>query len=363
MRIALLGDHSDGRDFVQAAVHSGGHQLVVYCGPNSAWARQLAPSVRITLDVEDVLADPQVQACVVAVAVQDRLDVARRALQSERHALVVHPVDVKPDGAYELGMLQGDVHQVLLPLLAEGFTPIVQNLRQAEGQSFIEVNVTALDYRLAADKLGRHCVLPGWHVLRSIGGEIREVSAFAKGETIDCQQPLFVAGVFESGRPFRMTYRCEAAVHARDQETPWLALRAHNEDIQVNCGPEEWSQVVGEFDAAVEHLTRQKRAEPAAGANERPHAKLSWRDEVRALELDDAATRSLSKRRAQLMEYQDASEEVGFKGTMTLVGCALLWIAIMLLVLSAWAPWAGWIILPLIVIFLGLQILRYVVPK
>jgi len=45
---------------------------------------------------------------------------------------------------------------------------------------------------------------------------------------------------------------------------------------------------------------------------------LTWQDAVRGLELDDAARRSVEKRRSSLMEYQEANEEVGFKGTMTL---------------------------------------------
>jgi hypothetical protein len=63
------------------------------------------------------------------------------------------------------------------------------------------------------------------------------------------------------------------------------------------------------------------------------------------------------------MEYQQASEEVGFKGTMTLVGCAMLWIVLLLLIVSRWVPWVGWLILPLLVVFIGMQVLRWVIPS
>jgi len=62
------------------------------------------------------------------------------------------------------------------------------------------------------------------------------------------------------------------------------------------------------------------------------------------------------------MEYQEASEEVGFKGTMTLVGCAALWVVLVLLIASRWVPLLGWLILPLLVLFIGLQLLRYLIP-
>jgi hypothetical protein len=78
--------------------------------------------------------------------------------------------------------------------------------------------------------------------------------------------------------------------------------------------------------------------------------------------LDDAARRSVERRRASALEYPEASEEVGFKGTMTLVGCGLLWGALLLLVLSAWYPRLGWLVLPVLVLFLGLQLLRWIIP-
>ena len=67
--------------------------------------------------------------------------------------------------------------------------------------------------------------------------------------------------------------------------------------------------------------------------------------------------------RTSLLEYPEASEEVGFKGTMTLVGCGIMWLVLLLLILAIWLPKVGWLILPLLAVFLGLQFLRYVVPE
>ena len=90
---------------------------------------------------------------------------------------------------------------------------------------------------------------------------------------------------------------------------------------------------------------------------------LSWQDAVRYLELDDAARRSVEKRRASALEYAEATEEASFKGTMTLLGCGLLWGSLLLLIVSRWVPWAGWLIAPLFGIFLLMQVLRWVVQK
>ena len=55
-------------------------------------------------------------------------------------------------------------------------------------------------------------------------------------------------------------------------------------------------------------------------------------------------------------------EATGFKGTMTLVGCGLIWVILILLILSRWFPTLGWVILPVLLFFLGLQVLRWLVP-
>src|SRR4051812_4097836 len=104
MRFALVGDHPDGLRMARALAASDRHAVIVVCGTSADF-----PGARRTNDLEDVLADPQVEAVVVAGPGGDRLAQQRRVLQSERHALSVHPVDQKPDGGYEMNMLQGDV--------------------------------------------------------------------------------------------------------------------------------------------------------------------------------------------------------------------------------------------------------------
>src|SRR5206468_6293975 len=74
-------------------------------------------------DIEEVLADPRIDAVIVAGSPADRPAQLRRALQSERHVLCVHPADQSPDTAYEAAMIQADTAQVLFPLLPETLHP------------------------------------------------------------------------------------------------------------------------------------------------------------------------------------------------------------------------------------------------
>src|SRR5437868_15287252 len=93
MRFALLGEHPDGLDIMRALVDSGRHELAVYAGPpvgSDHLARWGLNPPRIG-DLEEVLADPAIDAVVVATPLHNRPAVLRRALQSERHVLCVPP--------------------------------------------------------------------------------------------------------------------------------------------------------------------------------------------------------------------------------------------------------------------------------
>ncbi len=130
MRFALIGDHSDGLEVACALVESGRHQLAAYCGPRAgaeALARRGLHPQRMG-DLEEVLADPNVEAVIVAGPLSVRSEQLKRALQSERHVLCVYPSDNSADTAYEAAMIQGDTHHVLLPLLTHCLHPGVTRL-------------------------------------------------------------------------------------------------------------------------------------------------------------------------------------------------------------------------------------------
>jgi hypothetical protein len=91
--------------------------------------------------------------------------------------------------------------------------------------------------------------------------------------------------------------------------------------------------------------------------------RLGWEDELRALELDDAARRSIERGRSSILDLQETTEEATFKGTMTLVGCSMIWLAVIALILSFWIPWMAWGILPIFAAFLLMQTLRWVLPE
>lgn len=390
MRFALLGSHPDGLDLASALAASGRHEVPVYSGPASGveLLQRRGLAVRPIGDLEEILADPAIDAVIVASKPALRPEQLRRALQSERHVVCVHPADQSPDIAYEAAMIQGDTHQVLLPLLPEALHPAIARLAEfisvAEGPlgslRLVEMERwSPHSLWLETDPAVHRPSFPGWEVLWSICGPIVEVSAFAAKEELAPEDAVLLTGRFESGGLFRTTL-----LPGQDEPKLRLALIGSRGQAELlfpsgwtgpaqlrwrdaaGAGHDEnwpawdpWSKLMEVFEAAV---ARQELAEKAF-TEASSSVRLSWQDAIRCQELDDAARRSVERRRASALEYPEANEEVGFKGTMTLVGCAVIWGILFLLILSVWVPQVGWLIAPVLVLFLGLQVFRWIIPS
>ncbi len=349
MRFALLGNHPDGVEMATALVATGRFPIAAYTAliadaVLAAWGRDALKRN----DLEEILADPQVELVIVAGIEANRPAQLRRALQSERHVLVVHPPDRTPEIAYEAGMIQKDTGYVLLPLLPEALHPAVARLKAfvpvASATAYLlELARAAEDAAQPDPALARKPTFAGWDVLRALGGEIAEVSAFAVREEASASEPVLVSGRFERGGLFQMTFApaddnsCRLTVRGGGARAELLFPQgwrgpaflsytdANGEPREESWEPwDPWSAVVAQLESRLRSSV--KSPSPARGEGSlSAERRLSWEDEIRCLELDEAARRSVERRRSSTLEYQEASEEVGFKGTMTLVGCALLW--------------------------------------
>ncbi len=429
MRFALLGDHPDGLAMALALAESGRHGIPVYSGPPLGFDMLQRGGVqpRKVGDLEEILADPQIDGIIVASGVGLRPAQLRRALQSERHVLCVHPADQNSDIGYEAGMLQTDTGCVLLPLLPEALHPGIARLaelvRDAPATTTRRVQPGDPEYahsvtlripvaaspstkprlsapprlieweRWSTEELlleGTHEAhkpgLPGWDILRLLGGEIAEIFLLAPAEELTVGLPLLLSGRFVEGCLLQATWLPNQAetrfrlslVSSVDRATlefplGWpgpstLTYLDHEGVRRVESFGDfhPWRAMVLLFEQAFDE-TKSRKPRPLPGSMEnesvaKPGSRLGWQDELRALELDDAARRSVARHRSSILEFLEATEEASFKGTMTLVGCSLLWSSIVLLILSVWLPWLGWFIFPVFALFLGLQAFRWVVP-
>jgi predicted dehydrogenase len=354
MRFGVVGSDADGWSAARALVATGRHELVA-C--TDADAPDFAPAAKRYPDLEELLADPAIELVIVAGSLSVRPEQLRRALQSERHVLCAHPADAKPETAYEAAMIQGDTKKLLLPLLTDAHHPAVVRLtdllRSAGGRpTFISLERWLPDPGDDEDPVW----LSGWDVLRRLGGEVAEVSGFAPTEEATASDPLLIAGRFEQGGTFQATVLPDMGGRRRRLTATWPGGRA-----ELRFQPDGGAELnrTGEGGQHTETWPGWDRWAPVVEALDGASA-VTWQDEVRALELDDAARRSVAKRRVSTLDYQQVSEEVGFKGTMTLVGCGLLWALLGVLLLAMWQPVLFWAIIPLLAAFLVLQLLRWV---
>ncbi len=289
MQFALLGDHPDGLAMARTLVASGRHRLLVVC---DASPPDFAESVRVETDLEEVLADPQVELVIVAGPLNSRSEQLRRAVQSERHVLCVHPCGLKPDPAYEAALIREDTKKALVPILPFGIHPALERFRELAN----DFHLLSLEVRTTSSE----STPPNWGVLRRIGGEIAEVDGFSAEEELNFTMPLLIQGRYEKAALFQISIlpggiedRFEFTAtrpggEVRLSGKTWSGpLTLHSAmDAETYPAWDGWAMLV----AIVE----------AACANPSQPTRVNWQDEIYALEIDDALKRSVEKRKAHV---------------------------------------------------------------
>ncbi|HLW65034.1 MAG TPA: Gfo/Idh/MocA family oxidoreductase, partial [Gemmataceae bacterium] len=189
MRFALLGDHPDGLEMAHCLAGTGRHELAAVL---DAAIPEFAPSARHLTDLEEILADPLIELVIVAGKLIVRGEQLRRALQSERHVLCVHPCAERLDRAYEAALIAEETKKLLLPLLPDGLDPTVAQLSQLIRQQVAAEDPFRLlrwERRLRSN-LSEDQAFSNWDILRRLGGEIVELNGFAEQEGIVVERPL-----------------------------------------------------------------------------------------------------------------------------------------------------------------------------
>ena len=389
MRFALLGDHRDGLDLASALAASGRHELRLYAGAVAGLAhlQRLGLAPRAIGDLEEVLADPDIDAVIVAGSSAVRAAQLRRALQSECHVLCVHPADPSPDVAYEAAMIQADTGRVLMPMLPmalhPGIAALAELARVSPTPRLLELEIWSTEEVLLDAEEGHKPSLPGWDVLRFIGGEVGEIYVQSSQAELLPGEPILVSGRFLNGMLFQATNlpnQAEATLRLSlvtttgrttllfAQGWPGAAETTSTDGTspaQTFAAFHPWTALLDRFEQALEEalLRKPQPGQPSDICLTKKPPLLGWQDELRCLELDDAARRSVERGRSNTLDLQETTEEASFKGTMTLVGCSLIWLALIGLILSVWFPLLAWLIVPVFGVFLLMQALRWVVPS
>jgi predicted dehydrogenase len=131
--IAVIGAGYWGPNLVRNAQATPALRLEYLCDLNEDRARQVIgeySTVRVSTDLEEVLADPAVQAVAIATPASTHVDIALAALAAGKHVLVEKPLAATfADGAKVVQAAE-DAGLVLMLDHTYCYTPAVQHLRE-----------------------------------------------------------------------------------------------------------------------------------------------------------------------------------------------------------------------------------------
>jgi UDP-2-acetamido-3-amino-2,3-dideoxy-glucuronate N-acetyltransferase len=130
-RIACIGCGHWGRNLVRNFAELG--VLAALCDGSSERRREHGeqyPDLRITADAQEILADPEIDAVVIATPAETHADIARRALLEGKDVFVEKPLALTVDAASELERLASKLDRVLMVGHLLWYHPAVLKLKQ-----------------------------------------------------------------------------------------------------------------------------------------------------------------------------------------------------------------------------------------
>lgn len=382
MNFALLGADPESLALARAVAASPRHRLVWAgdLGDARGEIERLAAGVYAGDAWETLLIDDSVDAVIVAGSgdEDEAADRLRKLVQSGRPLLVSHPVHPSMLICYELDMIRQETNSAILPYAPGRWHPALRRLAALFGSEpdavFGQLEQVVIERRLSdrsPESVRRHFARDA-DLARLLGGELTRLSAMAPTHEPSGYASL---GIQLSG-PANVLIRYSVLPVEREALGRLTAIGANGKAVLMMPENGDWTLETAEGDAV--HSERFADWDPAAAALEQMvqlvegnPVRPTWEDACREVELADSIQRSLDKGRTVELHYEDYSEDGTFKGTMTSLGCALLWLAPLVLLVGIVLGQLGWpladyiphLLLAVLAVFLLLQLLRLAVPK
>jgi predicted dehydrogenase len=209
LRTALVGYGYWGPNLARNIAERGELELSVLCELDRARAAvfgQCHPGVPVLGDLDQVLADPGIDAVVVATPPHTHHPIVRRALLADKHVLVEKPLATCPEDARELVDLARERSIVLMPGHTFVYSPAVTAVGEfIRGGALGEVYFCT-SQRMNLGKYQAHGVI--WDLaphdfsilLHWLGRPVVQVSATARSVfQTDIPETAFVSLTFEGG--------------------------------------------------------------------------------------------------------------------------------------------------------------------
>ena len=364
MNILILGDGPDELLWARAVLDHPEHHLVAACPGFKG-----LPDVPGGNDLDAALALRGIDCVICGGDPALRSEGLRRAASTGLRALALHPPGPNADPYYQVALSRQENGAIVMPdlpaRLHPGYAALEKAVRDDGKKTGRVVRYEATAGPLDGDLAGH--VLPRLiDVVRAMIGEVSAVTATGvpSGETLTVH--------LRTGSDLHGEIRLTRGPH----EPARLIVPAGDGSLTleheltfdgssrlVRKSPRDGESVIelGSWDAKAAILRALEDADPSGEATP------GLGDGTRAMEVAEAAARSLRKGRTIDLHYEEMSEVGNFKSVMTSTGCALLLIAMILLFASAAAPWLGfekgayiaWFVPPALVLFVIVQFLRY----
>jgi predicted dehydrogenase len=372
MNFLILGDGPEELAWAQALADHPEHRLWAACPGFKAY-----PDLAGGTDLDGALATAGVEAILVGGDSELRAEGLRRAAAAGFPTICLHPPGSSADPYYQVSLSRQETGAVIVPDLPARLHPGVAELRKAIERQMLgayrgirfESSAGMADGGLVDQVLPR-VIDP----VRALLGEVGAVTATGDPPGERPTDNLLVVLRGPDGR------RAEVRIWEGPPEPARLTVAGEMGTLTLEHDPAFMgsAHLIRKLVHGGETVTELEPWDPRAAillaltdamAGREAHPDLT--DGIRTLELSEATARSLRKGRTIDLHYEEMSEAGTFKTLMTSAGCALLLSVLVLLPIAlvgpafglTWTLYAAYIIPPLLILFIILQVFRFALRK
>ena len=315
MKFSVIGDSNCAIGLLLELAGSTQHALVcgAISGPLAVAVAERQLPMRLVAAAEDAFLDGSVETVIVALEdPEEILRLSRSASQSEKHVIVVPPVNCSPALSFELHLILDESRHAIIPLIGRFFLSdlhVDQHVLSLERDGILqltsELTVEALDLESRPRQ-----ILKGLDVLAASGFDYAQVTA--------------LESLAPDGSLLSLLITLNSQSSADKQEPPaTLVLRPSSLSKST-----EGALCVLSRDAVSQQFPTPLHT-PVLSRIEflcrNPQRCAAWMESFSTtLELAEAVKKSLKRRRTVDVHFDTGSERGVFKSQMTAMGCGVL---------------------------------------
>lgn len=379
MNVLILGDGDDELAWARWLLGQPEHRLdAAYPG----FADAAAAGTPTPRDLEDALARPGLDAVIVGGPPGSRGEWLRRAAAEGFAIIALHPPGPDSESYYQVALSREETGATIVPdlplrlhpgvkairhALSAGELGAFRGLRMEVGSDATRTSLVRVEFARAVD------------AIRAILGEIEALTATGDPPGEDPDLELVVQLRAAGSLRAEVRIRSEAAPSLRlgllgSMGSCTLELDPRNPGVSTLVR-QAGSGAPGRLELPRWDAREAIMAVLASSMGRRdPVAELpgpNLLDGTRAMELSEAANRSLRRDRTVELHYESISEDATFKSVMTSTGC-LIFLAILLVLPVAmvgpaigmgWTLYIPYLIPPALVLFILSQTLRLAIRR